>query len=79
MNTFQYIRHDRLVYGRVWEVRTEGTKETEVPTDRFVLIDKHDSISKAKHWSRGQPLGTVRRYQSLEKELGRQFMKELFK
>jgi len=67
----QYIRKDARVFpvfhdnGKIW-----AQKDGEMV---------FPSISKAKHWSRSQPLGTVRRYQSLEREHGKQFMKELFK
>ena len=70
MAEFNYIREDQRVYARVF---VDGN-----PTDKFVLVTSHPSISQAKHWSRMQPAGTVRRYQSLERERGRQYMRSLF-
>lgn len=61
------IRKAQLVFHR------EGEQFAKNGHTRF------PSISQAKHWSRTQPKGSVRRYESLERELGPKAVKELFK
>lgn len=67
----RFIRNDNVVH----EVQRNKKGE---PTG-LVLTKNFPSISKAKQFCRPHPMGVVRRYSSLERECGRQFMKELFK
>lgn len=69
------IRHGRLIYERLLVDVPDPTEEQpartkKVRSERYSLVQTFSSISKAKHWSREQPSGTVRRFESLAREHG---------
>lgn len=68
MVTFKFIRAKNRVYERM-----DGT-------ERFMLLQEHQSISAAKHWTSDmekKAKGSVRRRETLEKSLGHTKVKEM--